>query len=210
MRIKWELGERVRCDLFAFAAINLDGKKSLMRMFPTGSRKGRIETEEMRSIGIRTPIGTRVVLITHPGDDWEKHPWRCIRMMEGNVMPPGEGRLPGIRIPDLDLLDSFKARKTDTDFQSSYDFVERIEDGSSWTFGRGGGEGLKGKVRLIRVEREELAATTALETEGNLAMLELAKRHIQDGGDIRDTVKAQLVDGGLTPAQADTLMAEHL
>jgi hypothetical protein len=211
MRIQWEIGERVRCDLFAYAAVNLDGKRSIMRIFPSGSKQGRIETEELRSAAFRTHYGTRVIFITHPGDDWEDHPWRCVRMCKDTSVPAtGEQRIPGIRIPDLDLLDEHTALKTDKDFQSSYDYVSKLADGTSWTFGRGGKGGLKGKVRLIRIEREELAATAAIETPANMAMIALAKRYIENGGEIRDAVLHQLVDGGLSVEEADGLLAKHL
>jgi len=210
MRIRWEIGERVRCDVVACAAVNLEGKQSEMRVFPSGSQQGSIEVEECRSLAFRAHFGTRVILITQPGDKWEQHPWRCIRLMEGKAVPEGETRMPGIRVPDLDLFDPWDAHKTNEEFQSSYDLVEHLEDGKGWTFGRGGGDGLKGRVRLIRIEREDLAQAATIETEANMAMIALAKRILKDGADVQSALKAQLVDAGLTVAQAEALMATHL
>jgi len=210
MRIEWEIGEKVRCDVIAYKAVNLEGKRSEMRLFPTGSRQGRVQIEDLQSMGFRTRFGTRVILITHPGEDWEEHPWRCIRMLKGSALPVGKNRMPGIRIPDLDLLDRWDARKTNAEFQSSYDFVKRLEDGTGWTFGRGGGQGIKGQVRLIRVEQEDQAAAAVVESEQNMAVIALAKRMMGEGADLETAVKAQLVDQGLSVEEAEALMAKHL
>ena len=212
MLIEWETKGRVRCDIIAFAAKNLSGKRTTMRIFPTGSQQGKIATEELRSMIIRAPYGTRLVLITQPGDDWEEHPWRCVRMLDGDAVAPKKSHLPGIRIPDLDLLTPCEAKKISHDFQISYEFVDTLEEGSGWTLGKGGGGKIKGRVKLIRLEREDLAITAS--TPSQKALVALAK-NILDQGEalpaeaLRQTIAAaleqELISEGLSPKEAQQL-----
>ena len=163
MRIEWQLTGRIRADIVAYAGKNLNGKRTTMRIFPSGNKQGRIVTEELTSMVIRAPYGTRVLLITQPGPDWEQHAWRCVSILEGQALPPGGSKLPGVRIPDLDLLDPCAAKKTDPDTQVSYRYVGSLEDGEGWTFGRGGEPGLRRQVRLIRIEAREAGPQDTLD-----------------------------------------------
>lgn len=158
--VVWHVAERMRADLVAYAAPNLAGKRSTAQVFPR-SRKGKILSEDVRSMVIRAPHGVRLILCANATDDWEQWPWRCVRMLPGSTMPSprGEVGLPGVVIPDLDLLDPFHAKRTNPDLQSSYPLVDRLVDGTGWTFGRAGLPSLKAHVRMIRIEPDGAAAS---------------------------------------------------
>ena len=212
MLIEWETKGRVRCDIVAYAAKNLSGKRTTMRIFPTGSQQGKIATEELSSMIIRAPFGTRLLLITNPGPDWENYPWRCVRMLDGEAVIPKKGSLPGVRIPDLDLLTPFDAKKISPDYQVSYELVESLKEGSGWTFGRGGGEDIKGRVKLIRIEREDLTITAS--TPSQKALVALAKSILAKGEDlpadalqqaIAAALQQELISEGLSPKEAQDL-----
>lgn len=156
MRVEIEVVGRVRCDLVAYAAPNLTGKRSTLRVFPSGSQQGGIDVADLRSLVIRAPHGTRVVLLTEAGAEWEEHPWRCVRVLREHSVPSRQRTgLPGVRLPDLDLLDEPAAKRTRDGLQSSYPLVERFADGEGWTFGRSGSRSLKAHVVAIRLERDE-------------------------------------------------------
>jgi hypothetical protein len=162
MLVEWRIDRGMRCDLVAYSGRNLNGKRTAIRIFPGGSRRGELQVEDLGSLVIRAPHGTRVLLITEPGSDWERHPWRCVRLLAGNtVAPERPGGLPGVRIPALELLDRWDARRTTTELESSFRLVERLEDGQDWTFGRSGT--LKGRIKLIRVEKEGAVVPTGIE-----------------------------------------------
>ncbi len=149
--MRWFVDPGIRCDLVFYAATNLTGKRASMRVFPGGNRQGTaVATEDLRSMVIRAPLGTRVVLCRGSGPEWEDLPWRCIEMMKGKVVPPSKATgMPGVRIPDLDLLDSPAAKHVDRDLQSTYPRAETLDAGTGWSFGRPGE--LKGKVTSIRI-----------------------------------------------------------
>ncbi len=152
--MRWLVEPGVRCDLVFYAAPNLSGKRATLRVFPGGNKQGTdVQPEDLRSMVIRAPIGTRLVLCRSSGPDWEDLAWRCVRLIEGQVVPPERpGGMPGLRLPDLDLLDAPDAKHTARELQSTYDHAERLVDGRGWTFGRRGE--LKGKVTTIRIERD--------------------------------------------------------
>ena len=212
MLIEWETKGRVRCDIVAFAAKNLSGKRTTMRIFPTGSQQGKIATEELSSMIIRAPYGTRLLLITNPGPDWQEYPWRCVRMLDGEAVVPKQGTLPGVRLPDLDLLTAYDAKKINPDYQVSYEFVDSLEEGSGWTFGKGGEGPIKGRVKLIRLEREDLAITAS--TASQKALVALAKGIVTNAGDlppealqqaVAAALEQELISEGLSPKEAQEL-----
>jgi len=156
MLVRFAAAPRMRCDFIMYSGISLSGRKRAVRIFPTGGLKGVIDSENLRSMVIRAPHGTRVILATHPGDDWDEHSWRCIRLVKGHTVPSEKrGGLPGVRIPDLDNFDRPSAKRVDTEFQASFPLVDSFEEGEGWTFGRNVGGELKGRVQMILVDRDD-------------------------------------------------------
>ncbi len=188
MRIQWQVQHGVRCDLVTYGAVNLAGKRSQVRVFPGGGRQGDVASEHLQSLVIRAPAGTRVVLVGEPGPYWQRGPWRCLRVLESVAMAPSRpGALPGLRVPDLDLLDAVDAKRTGTQLQASYPFVDTFEAGSGWTFGRGGG--LKGAVRLVRVERDRIDADQGLTAVERALRTVLESVHRQHPAVLDDVLK---------------------
>jgi hypothetical protein len=153
--MRWIVDPGVRCDLVFYAATNLTGKRATMRIFPAGNKQGTdIGPEDLRSMVIRAPLGTRVVLARSAGEAWEDLAWRCIELTRGHVVPPASATgLPGVRIPDIDLLDEPTAKHVSRDFQASYPLAERLDAGKGWSYGRPGD--LKGRVNVIRILKPE-------------------------------------------------------
>ncbi len=150
----WYVGPRVKCDMVSYGGVSMTGPRYVVYIFPTGSRKGTFRTHELKSMAIVAPVGTRIILATDPSrDGWQQHPWRCIRMVEGSMFTNDKGQK-GVRIPDLDWLDPFDAKKTNLELQTGFPQVARLEDGTGYTFGRTGGVELKDHIRAIWVERE--------------------------------------------------------
>ena len=151
--MRWFVDPGIRCDLVFYAATNLTGKRASMRIFPAGNKQGTdIGPEDLRSMVIRAPLGTRIVLCRGSGPEWEDLPWRCIEMTRGKVVPPARATgLPGVRIPDLDLMDKPQAKHVDRDLQATYPKAETLDGGAGWSYGRPGQ--LKGKVTSIRILR---------------------------------------------------------
>lgn len=159
--MNWEIESGLRVDLVCYAGRNLSGKRSVVQVFPGGNRKGNVATADLSSMVIRARHGTRIVLITAQGSSWTDLPWRAIRMVEGHTVP-SERRLgmPGVRIPDLELLDEPAAKRTNRELEATYPAAEGI-GGESWTYGRIGE--LKGKVVTIRVEHDVTEGTDEAE-----------------------------------------------
>lgn len=132
-----------------------------MQMFPTGARKGRIDGTQVRSLVVRALPGTRVVLAASDKDAWQLASWRCIRMLDGSSLRSDtKNGLPGVRIPDLELLDHHGAKRTDPELQSSYPAADSLEAGQGWTFGRPGN--LANRIAMVRVDREGVDAVPVL------------------------------------------------
>ena len=177
--MRWIVDPGVRCDLVFYAATNLTGKRATMRIFPAGNKQGTdIGPEDLRSMVIRAPLGTRVVLARSAGDTWEELAWRCIAMVPGKVVPPARNTgLPGVRIPDLDLLDEPTAKHVSRDFQATYPLAETLDGGSGWSFGRPGE--LKGRVNVIRILKAKGPSGARSREEKLLARL-LQRVHQRD------------------------------
>jgi hypothetical protein len=151
--MEWYIGARTRCDLVSYSGVNLTGVRAVVQVFPTGSRRGQLRTDQLKSLVILAPVGTRVVLAAWPHrEGWEDHPWRCVRMVKGSMFRNEAGN-EGVRLPDLDWMDPVGARKASDGTQVGYPLVARLADGTGHTFGRGGG--LKDAVRAIWIERED-------------------------------------------------------
>jgi hypothetical protein len=156
VKITLEIGERVRCDILAWSGIDFGGKRSILRVFPTGSRKGQLDSDELRSMVIRAHHGTRVILSTRSSGPIEDAPWRCVRVTEGFSIPSEEARgMPGVRLPHLDRIDKPSALRTNQQLASSYPLVEHFDEGEGWTFGTTGIPALEGHVRRIIIEKDD-------------------------------------------------------
>ncbi len=156
--MRWDIESGLRAHIVGFTGINFSGQRIVVDIWPQGGRqKGdeELDGRRLKSIGLIAPIGTRMVLMSAATpDNWEVLPWRCIQIVEGktfdSVQFPG---FVGAQIPDLDYVDAPAALRTDPDFSITYPQVDRLEDGSGWTFGRVGSTLLKTNVRSIRVDK---------------------------------------------------------
>lgn len=144
----WQIAENMRCDLVGFTKPGFAGTRHVVQIFPSG-RQGQLP-DELSSLIVVGPLGTRVVLITSQVGDYHQAPWRCIDLIKGQSFKSKDGR-PAVRVPDLDLLDKADAHRSDGEFEQSYDIAATLEAGKGWTFGRPGG--IKEKVVLVRIER---------------------------------------------------------
>lgn len=136
MRIHWDLGPNARLDFVAYAAQNLNGKRTVVQVYH-GKAQGSIQTEDLASCIVAAPLGTRVVFRTASGKGWEASPWRCVALLKGQSIPPqSAGDLPRVRIPNLDLLNRGDAKKIDPDREQSYPMAESVAAGTGWSFGR--------------------------------------------------------------------------
>ncbi len=156
MNVVFEIGKHVRCDILTWSGHNFGGKRTGIQVFPSGKVQGKVDSEDISSMVIRAYHGTRLILCTRATGDFEDAPWRCVRLVEGHTIPSEKKQgFPGVRVPDLDLLDKPSALRTDPGLQSSYPLVECFDDGDSWTFGSSGIPPIKGHVRRIIVEKDE-------------------------------------------------------
>ncbi|MBM4392310.1 MAG: hypothetical protein FJ090_14410 [Deltaproteobacteria bacterium] len=145
----WDLPPRLRCDIACFTGINLSGERRHVDVQAVNGRQGPdVEPEELRSVVFIADVGTTLVMKTHAGDDWEKFPWRAVRIMKGKAFTTKQGGL-AVRVPDLDFLDKPSAPRTDPDVQEWFPYAETLAAGEGWTFGRPGE--LKGKIVAISV-----------------------------------------------------------
>jgi hypothetical protein len=131
--IVWDVIGRHRVDLVAWSKPDMVARRTVVQFFP-GGRQGDFRPADIASMSIRAQIGTRVTLM---------------------VPATRATGLPGVRIPDLDRLDPFSARRTDRQFESSYPLVEHPDQGTGWTFGAIGTALLKGNVHGIRIESDD-------------------------------------------------------
>lgn len=150
--MRWDLAPKLRCDVVAFAGINLSGERRVVEIYTVGGRQGEVETEDMKSLVFLAPIGTRILLMTSDDPDaWQASPWRCFKVTKADAFTTKEGRT-GVRCPDLDWLDGPDARRTDPDLQCTFEEAGSL-DHPGWTFGRSGSVPLKNHIRAIRIDR---------------------------------------------------------
>ena len=160
--IIWSIEKGIRADIVCCRGANLSGKTFAIRILPSGKHKGRVATEDLQSMVISAVPGTRVVLKSGAGSNWEDHTWRCIRILKGKASPSSGGAgLLTVRIPDLDLLDKHVAKHTNRDCETSYPIANRLADGTDWTFGRVGT--LKSRVREIWVGHDVVEGQEVVE-----------------------------------------------
>ncbi|MFZ5482253.1 MAG: hypothetical protein ACOZNI_36165 [Myxococcota bacterium] len=149
--MNWEIAPRTRVDIVAFAGINLSGERSVVEIHPVGGRQGDVSTDYLKSVAIVGPVGTRVTFMTYDDPDtWHQQPWRTVKIMAGKAFSTKEGR-PCVRVPDLDWLDAFDARRTDAELQCSFEEAPGLDGSKEWTYGRPGV--LKGRIKLIKIDR---------------------------------------------------------
>ncbi len=152
--MQWTVAPKMRMDLVCFAGINLSGERKIIDVQVVGGRQGGdVAAEYLKSMVVLGDIGTRVVLKTWIGDDWEQHPWRAVTVTAKHHYKTKEGEV-GVRIPDLDWYDKPDARRTDPDMQECFPHAETLEAGAAsgeWTFGRSGA--LKSKIKAISIDK---------------------------------------------------------
>jgi hypothetical protein len=150
--MKWDVAPKLRLDLVAFAGINLSGERRVVEFHAMGGRQGDVQTEDLKSCAIIGPVGLRLLFMTSDDpQDWAKSSWRCVKLLAGSTFDTKEGR-PCVRVPDLDWLDAFDARRTDPDLQCSFEEAAGV-DAPGWTFGHAGRLPLKGQIRAIKIDR---------------------------------------------------------
>ena len=192
MDIQLRLGKHTRCDIVAYKAINLSGKRTILRVFPTGSTKGKIAVEDLKSMIIRAPYGMRLILCTVSADNWEDHPYRCITMIKGSSIPSNEpNSLPGVRIADLDYQDQPDCKRLSETLLQSYSLAENFADGSGWSFGRVGTTKLKSNVKMIIFERIAEGEDPPVSEAENMARVLLQQ---SQQSDIFDSLKEKAMD----------------
>jgi hypothetical protein len=152
MKIEIEVRGKTRCDLIAFSKPDLVARRTPIQIFPSGVQ-GKLQAEDLASLIVRAPFGTRITLLRAGHRLDQEGTWRVLRMVKGCAVIPGDPLgLPGIRVPDLDHLDRWDARRTDPELVSS---VPRVRDPQAqdkgWTFGWGT-EPLKNAVGRILIE----------------------------------------------------------
>jgi hypothetical protein len=152
--VQWDIAKGVRCDIAAFSGMNLSGKRTLVQIFAYGGLQGGgLNASNLASAAIVAPIGTRVIFSTsRDGSDYAGHAWRCVDLIEGSTYETSEGRT-AVRIPDLDVLTAYDARRVDPDFLVGYSRVDSPEDSTQWSVGGHTRAPLKGAVRHIRIEK---------------------------------------------------------
>lgn len=158
--MRWDIAEKTRAEIVGFSGINFSGERMEVSIWPHGGLQqgGDIDGTRLKSIGIIAPVGTRLVLITANGDNYETLPWRALQIIEGHTFQAMDGRRVGVQVPDLDRMDPPDVRRIkDPDTVVGYPFAESLEAGRGWTFGRSGGIDLKCNIKRIIVERFDLS-----------------------------------------------------
>ncbi len=145
----WEIDDNIRCGVHAYTGTNCSGSRKVVEIFPSG-REGDFRAAQMKSLELHAALGTRFILMTAPGPDWEKHPWRAVVMTKGDSFDGDLGK-PCVRLPHLEYENPPDSWRYDPDFTASYPRAESLDDGKGWTFGRVGP--LEGLVRGIRIDR---------------------------------------------------------
>lgn len=152
--MRWDIEDRVACEFWFFTGLSFGGTRRVARVHAYGGLQGDdIPGDEVRSLGIIAEPGLRVILMTARSTiAWEDMPWRAFQVLEGKTAFLKDGRS-ALQIPDLDQYDEPTANRTDSELDCGYPQVERLEDGTGWTFGRAGRRQLKNNLAAIRIER---------------------------------------------------------
>ena len=150
----WTVAPKMRMDLVCFAGLNLSGERRIVDVHAVGGRQGGdVAPEDLKSLVVLGTVGTRVILKTSTGEDWESQPWRAVIVTKAHHYRTKEGET-GVRVPDLDWFDKPDARRTDPEMQETFPWADSLEAGmksGEWTFGRPGA--LKQKIKAIVIDR---------------------------------------------------------
>lgn len=150
----WIIGKGVTAELHFFTGISFGGIRSSVRVFHDCRKQGDIvEADRIKCFGIIAQHGTRAVITTSVADNWEAMPWRAVVVQAGTCFTSKAGH-PAVQVPDIDVLDKWDANRTNVELFTSFPAVERLADGTGWTYGRANpAYPLKGHVRAIRLDR---------------------------------------------------------
>jgi len=209
--IRWEIGPMVRCDVITYSGPNFSGKKARMRIFPTGSRQGALDGSSLASFIFRGPPGTRIVFVSHAGEEWESHPWRAVELSkESSIQSAKSKRLRGVRVPDIDYLDHFDAKTTNPAGSASYPLARSLDSGSGWTYGQQEDGGLRNKVAVIRVEKMGVEVPPPPVAKDLMAF---ARRVLDEPGEdlttrVHEALVTELVLAGMEEPAARALAAK--
>lgn len=209
--IRWEIGPMVRCDVITYSGPNFSGKKARMRIFPTGSRQGALDGSSLASFIFRGPPGTRIVFVSHAGEEWENHPWRAVELSkECSIQSAKSKRLRGVRVPDIDYLDHFDAKITNSSGSASYPHVSTLNEGSGWTYGRQADGGLRNNVAVIRVEKMGIEVPPPAVAKDLMAFARgiLDEAHDDLPTRVHEALVTQLVLAGMEEPAARALAAK--
>lgn len=150
--MKWEIAENCRADIVGYSGINYSGDRYETRIFPSGRQGDELPGDNIRSMTILAPYGTRVTLRTTLQDSWLEHTWRTIIITKKNVFEIEDGRY-GVRIPDLDFMARGDAFRHNPDVEESVLRAKNPDDRKGWTYGMTGPIPLKRGVVMIMVDK---------------------------------------------------------
>lgn len=150
----WIIGRGVSAELHFFTGLSFSGARTSVKVFHDCRKQGDpVDAERVKSFGIITQHGTRVVLTTTAAETWEAMPWRAVVVQAGTTFTSKAGH-PAVQIPDLDSVDAFDANRTNTEVFVGYPHAESLALGTGWTFGRTNPAfPIKGHLRTIRLDR---------------------------------------------------------
>ena len=156
MGIYWDIEPRCKIEIWGFTGINFSGQRSIVHVSARGQVFGDVlEGHRLKSIGIIAYPGIQVTLASSADPYiWEDFGFRTFRVVEGNTHTMKDGR-PALQIPDIDVFDPPTAVRSDPEMAMGYEQVERLADGTTWSFGRTTTLPLKCRVRQVRIERFE-------------------------------------------------------
>ncbi len=151
--LKWVIGPHVRVDIIGYSGTDVTGARFPVSIHASGHRKGVMDGGRLQSLMFGGQLGSRLILCASDDEEkWQLSPWRCIRLLAGNVLV-GEGQIQFVRVPDLEWLDKYDQKRANQDTSVSPPFAATLADGQGWTFGRPGP--LKNAVKMVRVEHED-------------------------------------------------------
>jgi hypothetical protein len=151
----WDIHPGVRAELHFFTGLSFSGQRSSCLIFHDQRRQGDdVDGSRVKSCGIIAHHGTRMTLLTSASaTGWEDMAWRSIVVLPGTSFTSRSGK-PAVQIPDLDSMDAFDANRTDLECQLGYPQVQKLAEGTGWTYGRSMPTlPLKCNIRVIRLDK---------------------------------------------------------
>jgi hypothetical protein len=150
--MQWDIIGKVRAHVVIWSGQAFSGVRKDAHISPIGGLSAEVPFgAHFQSFALVAPYGTRATLISCPGPDWEKNPWRALHVVKPFAFKTPEGK-PAVQVPDLDWLHTPNATRVQHDTFEYYPQPDRFEEGTGWTFGRRGDQELKGNVHMIRLE----------------------------------------------------------